>query len=206
MKYLKTYEKYSLSKFINKVKKSKEFATKAHKGVYRKGVDEKGEKIPYIIHPDSVAKIVHEVKNSEHIAHILAAAYLHDTVEDTDTKLEDIEKEFGSVVMQLVSELTSDKEKLEISGKEEYLIDKMIGMSSWALVIKLADRLHNLSDFEQIMSGTNEKRKKWAKKYAQQTKNIIEELEWYRDLSNSQQELIRRIKNKLKIVIDDNTI
>ena len=203
MKYLKSYEKYSLSRFINKVKKAKDFATKAHKGVYRKGVDEKGEKVPYITHPDSVAKIVHEVENSEHIAHLIAAAYLHDTVEDTHIKLEEIEKEFGSIVMKLVSELTSDEEKIEISGKEEYLIDKMIGMSNWALIIKLADRLHNLSDFEQIMSGTNEKMKKWAIKYAQQTKNIIEELEWYRDLSNAQQELINRIKDKLKIVTEE---
>lgn len=203
MKYLRTYEDHKLSKFIHKIKKAKEFATKAHKGVYRKGVNDKGEKIPYIIHPDSVAKIVHEVKNSEHIAHLITAAYLHDTVEDTNITLEDIQREFGDVVMQLVAELTSDEEKLEISGKEEYLIDKMIGMSSWALIIKLADRLHNLSDFEQIMSGTNEKRKKWARKYAQQTKNIIEELEWYRELSNAQQELISRIKDKLKIVTEE---
>ena len=45
--------------------------------------------------------------------------------------------------------------------------------------------------------------KKWAIKYAQQTKNIIEELEWYRDLSNAQQELINRIKDKLKIVTEE---
>ncbi|NPV12825.1 MAG: bifunctional (p)ppGpp synthetase/guanosine-3',5'-bis(diphosphate) 3'-pyrophosphohydrolase [Ignavibacteria bacterium] len=203
MKYLHTYENHKLSKFIHKVKKAKEFATKAHKGIYRKGFDDNGEKIPYIIHPDSVAKIVHEVENSEHIAHLIAAAYLHDTVEETNVTLKDIQKEFGDIVMQLVNELTSDKEKLKISGKEEYLIDKMIGMSNWALVIKLADRLHNVSDFKSIMAGNNEKRKKWAKEYAQQTKNIIEELEWYRDLSDTQQELIKRIKDKLKIVTEE---
>jgi len=68
-------------------------------------------------------------------------------------------EKFGEIVMNLVEELTSDKEKLEISGKEEYLIDKMLSMSSWALVIKLSDRLHNLNDFESIMAGTDEKRK-----------------------------------------------
>jgi hypothetical protein len=52
------------------------------------------------------------------------------------------------------------------------------------------------------MSGTNEKRKKWVRKYAEQTKNIIEELEWYRELSGSQQELIKRIKEKLSLVVD----
>lgn len=202
MIYLYKYEDYRLSKFINKVKKAKQFAEKAHKGSYRKIVDEKGKRIPYIIHPESVAKIVHEIENSENIADIIAAAYLHDVVQDTDVTLEQIRKEFGDVVMQIVSELTTDKEKMEISGKEEYLIDKMLSMSNWALVIKLADRLHNLDDFENIIKSGDEKRIKWAKNYAKQTKNIVEELEWYRNLSKSQKELVKRIKDKLKNVLN----
>lgn len=199
MKYLKTFE--DLSDFIGKVKKTKEFATVAHSGVYRKGLDEKGEKIPYIMHPDSVAKIVHSVKKSSHIAELIAAAYLHDTVQDTEVTYTNIRKEFGDVIMNLVKELTSDQEQLKLLGKEKYLINKMLTMSSWALVIKLADRLHNLSDFDMIMSG-DPKRKKWAKGYATQTKNIIEQLESSRELSGSQKKLVKKIKNKLKLVID----
>jgi len=205
MIYLDTFENFlnesKLSKFIHKVKKAKQFATKVHGGVYRKGLNEKGEKIPYIVHPDSVAKIVHSVKNSKRIADLIAASYLHDTVQDTDVTFEDIEKEFGELVMNIVKELTSNKEKLEISGKEEYLIDKMINMSSWALVIKLADRYHNLSDFEAIVKSGDKKRLKWAKSYAKQTQNIVDELEWYRKLSNPQKALVDMIKERLKIIL-----
>lgn len=195
MRYLETYENYRLRKFINKVKLASEVAADAHKDQKRMG----GK--PYFVHPDAVAKIVHDVKDSKHIADLVAAAYLHDTVQDTNLTIEDIKEKFGELVASLVSELTSDIDKIEISGKEEYLIDKMLSMSSWALVIKLADRLHNLSDFEEIMSGTDKKRQKWVRKYAEQTKNIIDELEWYRDLSNTQKVLVDRIKEKLKIVI-----
>jgi len=199
MKYLNTYEKFDKHKlrdFIGTVKKAKKFADKAHKGVKRKGGD------PYIMHPETVAKIVHDVKESKVIAALITAALLHDTVEDTEVTLEDIKREFGEFVMSLVAELTSDEEKMAISGKEEYLIDKMLNMSSWALVIKLADRLHNLSDFEDIMNGNDKKRQKWAKGYATQTKNIVEELEQYRDLSWTQNILVDDIKDKLKIVLD----
>ena len=203
MKYLLGFneaKKSRLGYFINKVKKAKEFATVAHDGVFRKGINKNDPKIPYIIHPDSVAKIVHDVKQSEFIAHLIAAAYLHDTVEDSDVTLEDINEEFGDLVMKLVEELTTDKEKLEVSGKEEYLIDKMLGMSSWALIIKLADRLHNVSDFEDIMKYGKEGKKRWARKYAEQTRNIIEEVEWYRELSNPQKKLVDMISDKLKVM------
>ena len=201
MKYVESFENYNtnyykLRKFINKVKTASKFAEDAHKDQKRKGGD------PYFIHPDAVAKIVHEVKKSDHIAHLIAAAYLHDVVEDTDYSIEQIRHVFGEIVGGLVDELTSDKEKIEISGKEEYLIDKMIGMTSWALVIKLADRLHNLSDFKDIMNGDDEKRKKWAKKYAEQTRSIMDEIEWYRDLSDTQLNLVNKIRHKLNVALE----
>lgn len=208
MKYIKKYEnynpeKYRLTKFINKVKSAYKFAEEAHKGVFRKGKSKSGERIPYFEHPNKVAKIVHDVKESDHIAHLISAAYLHDTVEDVpEITINQIKHIFGDLVASLVNELTSDKDKIAISGKEEYLIDRMLNMSSWALVIKLADRLHNLSDFKDIMSGDDEKRKKWALKYAKQTKNIIDELEWYRELSITQKTLVDKIKHKLKSVLN----
>ena len=147
MKYLKTFENHKLRNFIHTVKDAKKFARKAHEGQFRAGGD------PYIIHPEAVAKIVHDVKISKEIANLIAAAYLHDTIEDCDVTLFDIKIRFGELVMSLVQELTSDEEKIQISGKEDYLIDKMLSMSSWALVIKLADRYHNLKDFKKIMKG-----------------------------------------------------
>ena len=73
----------------------------------------------------------------------------------------------------------------------------MLNMSSWALVIKLADRLHNLKDFDEIMAGTDEKRQKWVIKYANQTKNIVNELKMYRKLSGTQKVLVKKIKDKI---------
>jgi len=192
MKYIKKFENKNLGSFIKTVKDAKELATKAHHGVKRRG----GE--PYIIHPESVAKIVHDVKSSKEIASLIAAAYLHDTVEDTDITLDEIREKFGELVMSLVSELTNNDEKLKMLGKEEYLIDKMLNMSSWALVIKLADRLHNLKDFEKIMLGDNDKAKKWVNNYAKQTKSIIDNLKWYRKLSSTQKVLVNRIKKGIK--------
>lgn len=181
----------NLSSFINFIKKARKFAENAHKGQKRKMGED------YIIHPQSVAKIVHKVKKSKKIADLIAAAYLHDTVEDNQEITFDIIKsEFGDLVMNLVKELTSDKEKIKIIGKEEYLIDKMIQMSNWALVIKLSDRLHNLKDMLNL--SNNDNYKEWIKEYSKQTTNIIEELKWYRNLSKTQLLLIEDIKKELE--------
>ena len=201
MKYLISFKESKLTKFIRSVKKAKEFASDAHAGTFRKSVGDDGDKVPYIIHPDIVARIVHEVKDSKQIADLIIAAYLHDTVEDTDITIEDIRGKFGDLVASLVSELTSDEEKIKLVGKEKYLIDKLLNMSSWALVIKLADRLHNLSDFEKILSGTDQKRKRWVKEYAKETRNIIDELDYGRDLSKTQRVLVDRINKMLDLVL-----
>lgn len=180
-----------LSSFINFIKKASKFAEDAHKGQKRKAGED------YFVHPQSVAKIVHKVKKSKKIADLVAAAYIHDTVEDNkDITFDIIKDEFGELVMNLVKELTSDKEKIKLIGKEEYLIDKMIQMSNWSLVIKLADRLHNIKDIIDL--SKDEKYKEWTKKYYKQTVNIINELEWYRKLSKTQILLIEEIKKELE--------
>ena len=184
-----------LSDFINKVKKAKEIATKYHSGQKRRGGAD------YIVHPENVAKILHEVKSSEHIAELIAACWLHDTVEDTELKhnKELIRKEFGDLVLSLVEELTSDDEQLKIMGKEKYLIEKMLHISSWGLVIKLCDRLDNVSDIPKLLKSDNPKLVAWAKRYAKQTNSIIKHLEEHRDLSETQKKLINKIKEKIQL-------
>ena len=76
-------------------------------------------------------------------------------------------------------------------GKTKYLTDKMISMSDYALVIKLADRLQNVSD---LISGSP----KWANKYATETENILRELEAKRKLTRSQTKLVKAIKRTVK--------
>jgi (p)ppGpp synthase/HD superfamily hydrolase len=116
------------------------FATNAHNGQFRKGSG-----LPYIIHPMTVAVYMntYDAKVSEDL---LAAALLHDVVEDCDVTLETIETEFNKKIRDLVEELTSDKKEIERVGKTVYLTEKMIKMSEDALTIKLCDRLSNMRD------------------------------------------------------------
>ena len=79
---------------MKQLDKAIQFATKAHEGQTRKYTGE-----PYIVHPLSVMEIV---KTVDHTEEMLMAAVLHDTVEDTDVTLQDIDREFGPVVACLL--------------------------------------------------------------------------------------------------------
>lgn len=177
------FENYLESPLTNR---ALDFATKAHKGQMRKGGGE------YISHPVAVAEIVREVKKSKKIEQLVAAALTHDTVEDTTKTIEDIKKEFGKLVGNLVSELTSDPEQIKKFGKTKYLIDKMLKMSSWGLVIKLADRVHNTSDLADEKTSPA-----FRRKYVNETNKILDELENKRELSVSQKKLVYKIKKNL---------
>jgi len=162
--------------------KSKEFAEQKHAGQKRM------DGTPYINHPKRVAEIVKRYKSSHKINELVQASLLHDTVEDTNTSLKCLEKEFGKLIASLVWELTSYR-RLDIS-KGEQLLHKMLNMSSWALVIKLADRLDNVSD----LTTAN---KKFAEKYCDETKFILDNLESKRQLTSPQKNLICSIRGKL---------
>ena len=94
---------------IAQVEKAYKFAKKLHDGQFRVS----GE--PYIIHPCEVAKILVTLKVD---THTLIAAFLHDILEDTDTKPEKIEELFGSDVLNLVQGVTK-LSKLQFKSKEE---------------------------------------------------------------------------------------
>ena len=84
-----------------------EFAIKAHSGVERRG-----KNLPYIVHPMEAVAIVATITNDQEI---LAAAAIHDVVEDTDYTIDDIRKEFGDRVAHLVDSETD----LIVEGKNE---------------------------------------------------------------------------------------
>ncbi len=103
---------------------------------------------PYIIHPIAVAKIVLDYGMDYQS---VAAAMLHDTVEDTDLTLEDVKKDFGADIAALVDGLTKlGKVPLDIKDKEEQQAENvrkmLLAMSEdiRVIIIKLADRLHNV--------------------------------------------------------------
>ena len=112
-------------------------AEKAHSGQKRKS----GE--PYITHPVAVAQILADLGIG---AKTLAAALLHDTVEDTDYNLEMLRRDFGDEIAMLVDGVTKlDKVKYGDSAQAETVRKMIVAMSKdiRVLVIKLADRLHN---------------------------------------------------------------
>ena len=131
--YLKVDDKKIIAKAVS-------FSDKAHKDQIRKSGD------PFITHPIEVAKILTSINLD---ASTIAAGLLHDTIEDTDLSIEDIEKNFGDQISELVQGLTKiSKFSLKINKQklgENYR--KLILASSKDLrviLIKLADRLHNM--------------------------------------------------------------
>ena len=120
--------------------KAASFAASKHKNDKRKDAEE----TPYINHPLEVARILIE-EGGVSEATVLAAAILHDTVEDTRTTPEEIESLFGPVVRDLVMEVTDDKVLLKETRKR-LQIDNAPKKSSGAAMIKLADKIANLRD------------------------------------------------------------
>ncbi|WP_375476213.1 RelA/SpoT family protein [uncultured Jatrophihabitans sp.] len=113
-------------------------ADRCHRGQLRKSGD------PYITHPLAVATILAELGMD---TTTLIAALLHDTVEDTGLTLEDITAQFGDRVAHLVNGVTKlDKVKYGMAAEAETIRKMVVAMASdpRVLVIKLADRLHNM--------------------------------------------------------------
>ncbi len=120
-----------------------EFARLAHGEQKRKFTNE-----PYIEHPKRVAEMVKQVPHTDAM---ICAAYLHDVVEDTPVKLEEIEGKFGREVAGLVHELTDEFMKeaypqLNRKTRKKKEVERQAGMSVQAKTIKLADVIDNTRD------------------------------------------------------------
>ena len=160
-------------------------ATSAHKGQFRKSGGE------YIDHPKEVARFVQKFKKSNNLTAMIQAAYLHDTLEDTDTTYADLVKQFGALVADMVQQLTTDKAASDAIGKGEYIAGKMAKMSSWALVVKLADRLANVQDIDTRPAD-------FQKKYSADTRLALARLRKDRYLSKTHNKIMSAIEKKIK--------
>ena len=123
-----------------------EMAAEAHKTMRRKS----GE--PYILHPLAVARIC-----SEEIGlgvRSTICALLHDTVEDTDIALEDIEREFGAEIARIVDGLTKISNVVDVNASRQAENFKKILLTLTddprVILIKLADRLHNMRTLDSM--------------------------------------------------------
>lgn len=119
------------------------FATMAHGDQKRKYTGE-----PYIVHPIAVSEIV---KTVPHTDEMVAAALLHDVVEDTPVTIQEIETKFGSKVAELVGWLTDTSRPENGNRKTRKSIDRLHSADApaEAQTIKLADLIHNTKSIEQ---------------------------------------------------------
>ena len=124
---------------MNNVERARVFATAAHAAV---GQVRKYTFEPYIVHPTEVASIVATVP---HTNEMLAAAYLHDTVEDTGVSIVDIQKEFGNEVASLVGWLTDVSKPEQGNRAVRKAIDRehTAMAPAAAQTVKLADLIAN---------------------------------------------------------------
>lgn len=134
---------------LKKVLRAYEVAETAHSGQVRRS----GE--PYITHPIGVAEVLAELGMD---TPTIVAALLHDVVEDTDLTVADIAREFGDTTALLVDGVTK-LERIKTSSKEEQQAESLrkmlIAMASdlRVLLIKLADRLHNMKTLHHLPRG-----------------------------------------------------
>ncbi|MDO5661174.1 MAG: bifunctional (p)ppGpp synthetase/guanosine-3',5'-bis(diphosphate) 3'-pyrophosphohydrolase [Brachybacterium sp.] len=129
-------------------------AEKAHRGQFRKSGD------PYITHPVSVATILAELGSPKEV---LAAALLHDTVEDTEYSLDQLRAEFGDEIALLVDGVTKlDKVTYGDAAQAETVRKMIVAMSRdiRVLLIKLADRLHNARTWKYVSASSAERKAK----------------------------------------------
>ena len=134
-----------------KVLRAAAFAAQRHSDQRRKG----NRAAPYINHPIAVATCLADAGVED--ADILAAALLHDTVEDTDTSLEEIGQLFGPRVASIVAEVTDDK-SLPKAERKRRQIASAPTKSHEAKLVKLADKICNLRDLRDCPPDWSEDR------------------------------------------------
>ena len=140
---IKSYNRFLNSATLNK---AYNFALEAHQNQKRE------EGVPYIIHPVAVAKILTDLKLD---SATIATGLLHDTIEDTKVTYENVKKEFGEEVANLVEGVTKISEletKASSASKAENFRKLILATSKdiRVLLVKLADRLHNMRTIQFV--------------------------------------------------------
>lgn len=128
---------------LNLIIKAMDFAARKHRDQRRK--DHAAS--PYINHPIALAQIlVNEAGINDE--NVIAAAILHDTIEDTDTTPEEIEIHFGAKIRSIVEEVT-DNMALPRLERKSLQIEHASRLSPEAALVKIADKIANLRDVQQ---------------------------------------------------------
>lgn len=152
------------------------FAAEKHRNQRRKDADAS----PYINHPLGLARVLAEEGGVTDPATI-CAALLHDTIEDTDTAPEELEREFGAEICALVLEVTDDK-SLPKAERKRAQVEHAAHISEKAKRVKLADKICNLRDVANAppANWTLERRQEyfdWAKSVIDNLRGVDARLE-----------------------------
>ncbi len=146
------------------IRKAADFAAKAHENVFRKG-----SSLPYIIHPREVAAIAAVMTGDPEV---IAAAYLHDVIEDAGVTYDELQERFGKRVADLVLAESEDKRKTWLERKQT-TVDRLRVAAREEKLIAFGDKLSNLrstaEDYlvfgDQIWNKFRQKEKKMQEWY-----------------------------------------
>lgn len=125
---------------VQLILKAAQFAARKHRDQRRKDAAAS----PYINHPLMLANILREEGKVEDTM-VVAAALLHDTIEDTETSYEELRGQFGDEIAEIVAEVT-DTKWLKKASRKRLQISKAARASHGAKLVKLADKISNLRD------------------------------------------------------------
>lgn len=150
------------------------YAVRAHRGQFRKDM-----KTPYIQHPVEVAEIVCTMTS---VPSVVEAALLHDTVEDTQVRINDIARLFGAYVADLVSDETENKRRNQDAAetwrlRKEESIRKIAGAGAEAKMISLGDKLSNLRAIKRALSEVGDEVWTWF-----HNPNVSDQAWYYRSM------------------------
>jgi (p)ppGpp synthase/HD superfamily hydrolase len=154
------------------VEKALQTASKAHEGQYRKLTD-----IPYITHPVAVGMLL---MKAGYLDDVVAAGILHDTVEDTALTLEDLKREFGEKIAEIVAGCSEPDKSLSWEKRKEHTIEFLKTASMEIRAVACADKLHNIrsirSDYEQVGDAVWDRFKRGKEKQKWYYTNVVESL------------------------------
>jgi len=162
------------------VKKAQQFSTIKHQDQIRKGDNQ-----PYITHPEGVYVIASEVTNDPAI---LAACWLHDTLEDTPTTYSDLLHYFGREVADIVLAVSENKSiKDWRKRKDQYL--KNVFANDKAVIVAWADKMHNTKGLAELTD------------FSMFNVSLDRKLDFYRTFANMIADSY--LRNKLRLVVDN---
>ncbi|MFW9989603.1 MAG: HD domain-containing protein [Candidatus Odinarchaeota archaeon] len=145
----------------------------------------KSKEIPYVVHPIRITAILRAAGFNEFDHEdLIIAALFHDLLEDTDTDLKEIESHFGTKISQIVIELT--KPEGAKGRKKDNWLENFINNSKEAKVIKLADRIDNILDMQDIWDAEKQR------SYLDQAKIIL------KSCGKANKQLAQKLDNLIK--------